>query len=147
VWDVHSAAPRAGLWALSGLGWLLVVAMTFAIDHFDLVGLRQVSRHLRGLRQASPAFRLPLAYQLVQHPMMTGIFIAFLATPTMTAGHLLFALSSCGYIIVAVRLEERDLTAALPEYRDYAAVTPRFVPRATSRATGTRADGSRRGPW
>jgi methanethiol S-methyltransferase len=61
--------------------------------------------------------------------MMTGFFIAFLAAPRMTAGHLLFALLSCGYILAAVRLEEQDLTDALPEYRQYAAGTPRFVPR------------------
>jgi protein-S-isoprenylcysteine O-methyltransferase Ste14 len=133
VWHVHAAAARAVLWALFGLGWVLVVAMTFAIDHFDMVGLRQVSRYLRGRRQAAPAFQLPLPYRLVRHPMMTGFFLAFIATPVMTAGHLLFALSSCGYIVVAVRLEERDLAAALPEYRDYAARTPRFLPRPSRR--------------
>lgn len=133
IWHVHAAAARAVLWALFGLGWVLVVAMTFAIDHFDLVGLRQVSRHLRGRRQAAPAFQLPLPYRLVRHPMMSGFFLAFLATPMMTAGHLLFALLSCGYIIVAVRLEERDLTEALTEYRDYAARTPRFLPRPSRR--------------
>ena len=129
VWHVHAAAAQAVLWTLFGLGWVLVVAMTFAIDHLDMVGLRQVSRHLRGRRQAAPEFRLPLPYRLVRHPMMTGFFLTFLATPVMTAGHLLFALLGCGYIIVAVRLEERDLTEVLPEYRDYAAGTPRFLPR------------------
>ena len=33
------------------------------------------------------------------------------------------------YILVGVRLEERDLERELPEYAAYAAVTPRFVPR------------------
>lgn len=129
VWHVHAAGPRAILWALFGIGWALVVAMTFAFDHLDMLGLRQVSRYLRGQRQAAPGFRLPFAYRLVRHPMMTGFFLAFLATPLMTVGHLLFAVFSCGYIVVAVRLEETDLTEALPEYRDYAAGTPRFVPR------------------
>jgi len=129
VWHVHSTAARAVLWTLFGLGWVIVVAMTFAIDHFDLAGLRQVSRYVRGLRQAASEFRLPLPYRFVRHPMMTGFFIAFLATPVMTAGHLLFALLSCGYIVVAVRIEERDLTESLAEYRDYAAATPRYIPR------------------
>ena len=61
--------------------------------------------------------------------MMLGFFPAFLATPTMTAGHLLFAILGCGYILVGVRLEERDLVNALPQYAAYAATTPRFVPR------------------
>lgn len=133
VWHVHATAARGVIWALFGLGWVLVVAMTFAIDHLDMVGLRQAGRYLRGKRQAAQAFRLPLPYQIVRHPMMTGFFIALFATPVMTGGHLLFALLSCGYIIVAVRLEERDLTEALPEYRDYAARTPRFFPRARRR--------------
>jgi protein-S-isoprenylcysteine O-methyltransferase Ste14 len=138
VWHVHTAAGRVALWALFGLGWVLVMAMTFAIDHFDLVGLRQVSRYVRGRRQSAPAFQLPLPYRLVRHPMMTGFFLAFFAMPVMTAGHLLFALLSCGYIILAVRLEERDLTEALPEYQDYAAGTPRFLPRPSRR----KADGA-----
>jgi protein-S-isoprenylcysteine O-methyltransferase Ste14 len=60
--------------------------------------------------------------------MMLGFFPAFLATPTMTVGHLLFAGLGIGYILVGVRLEERDLVKELPVYEDYAAVTPRLVP-------------------
>ena len=128
VWDAHSTVVRAAIWTVYGLGWVLVVAMTFAFDHFDLLGLRQVRQHLRDHPRDTSEFRLPLPYQLVRHPMMTGFMIAFLATPTMTAGHLLFAGLSCGYIVVAVRIEERDLAAALPEYGDYATNTPRFLP-------------------
>jgi protein-S-isoprenylcysteine O-methyltransferase Ste14 len=129
VWHVHAVAPRVLLWTLYALGWVVVVAMTFAIDHFDLVGLEQVRRYRNGRAQATPEFRLPLPYRLVRHPMMTGFFLTFFAVPRMTAGHLLFALLSTAYIVVAVRLEERDLAGTLPEYRDYAAGTPRFVPR------------------
>lgn len=129
VWDVHPTAARAAVWTLCGLGWLWAVAMTFAIDHLDLVGFRQVGQYLHRSRPAGSGFRLPWPYRLVRHPMMTGFAVAFFATPTMSAGHLLFALASVGYIVVAVRLEERDLTAALPEYPAYAARTPRFVPR------------------
>lgn len=128
VWDVRASVARVSLWVVYGLGWVLVVAMTFAIDHFDLLGMRQVRRHLRDHPEDAPEFRLPLPYQLVRHPMMTGFMIAFLATPTMTAGHLLFAGLGCGYIVVAVRIEERDLAATLPGYGDYATSTPRFLP-------------------
>jgi methanethiol S-methyltransferase len=129
VWDVPSPSTRVLLWALYVVGWLWVGAMTFAIDHLDLVGLRQVARHLRGLSDRAPAFALPLPHRLVRHPMMLGFFPAFLAAPTMTVGHLLFAGLGCAYILLGARLEERDLTQALPEYAAYAAVTPRFVPR------------------
>ncbi|HET6166553.1 MAG TPA: isoprenylcysteine carboxylmethyltransferase family protein [Marmoricola sp.] len=129
VWDVSSASWRAFLWTLFLTGWLWVVAMTFVIDHLDLVGLRQVANHVRGLAERAPSFALPLPHRLVRHPMMLGFFPAFLATPTMTVGHLLFAGLGIGYILVGVRLEERDLTRDLPSYAAYAAVTPRFVPR------------------
>jgi protein-S-isoprenylcysteine O-methyltransferase Ste14 len=128
VWDVPAPAARGLLWALYGAGWLWVLLMSFAIDHLDLFGLRQVTRRLRGAREGAPVFRLPLVYRLVRHPMMVGFLVAFLATPTMSVGHLLFAVLGSAYILVGVRLEERDLAAELPEYAAYAAVTPRFVP-------------------
>lgn len=138
VWDVDGASGRDLLRALYVAGWVMVVGMTFAIDHLDLLGLRQVGRRLRGLAPASPGFRLPWPHRLVRHPMMVGFFPAFLAAPTMTAGHLLFAGLGCAYILVGVRLEERDLSGSLPGYAGYAAATPRFVPRAGAlrRATG-----------
>jgi protein-S-isoprenylcysteine O-methyltransferase Ste14 len=129
VWDVPMPALRAVLWTVCVAGWLWVLVMSFAIDHLDMFGLRQVTRHLRGAHEAAPGFRQPLAYRLVRHPMMLGFFVAFLATPTMTVGHLLFAVLGSGYILVGIRLEERDLTVELPEYAAYAAVTPRLVPR------------------
>jgi protein-S-isoprenylcysteine O-methyltransferase Ste14 len=129
VWDVPGSAVRVLVWGLFAGGWVWVLAMSFAIDHIDLFGLRQVARHLRGHQDLSPSFVLPLPYRLVRHPMMLGFFPAFLAAPTMTAGHLLFAALGCGYVLFGVRLEERDLALALPEYDAYAANTPRFLPR------------------
>lgn len=129
VWDVSSDAVRAALWGLFALGWIWVVAMTFAIDHADMFGLGRVARHLRGRLEQPPTFALPWPHRLVRHPMMLGFFPAFLATPTMTAGHLLFAGLGCAYILVGVRLEEADLGRELPEYPRYAAATPRFIPR------------------
>jgi protein-S-isoprenylcysteine O-methyltransferase Ste14 len=132
VWDVPGDFLRALTWALFALGWAWVVAMTFAIDHLDFLGLGRSARHLRGLPEQPPSFALPAPYRLVRHPMMLGFFVAFFAAPTMTAGHLLFAGLGCAYILVGVRLEERDLSRELPEYDAYAAVTGRFVPvRAT----------------
>lgn len=129
VWDVQSPEVRVLIWTLYALGWLWALAMTFAIDHLDFVGLRQVARRLRGAPDQGHAFALPLPYRLVRHPMMLGFFLAFLAAPTMTVGHLLFAGLGIAYVLVAVRFEERDLARDLPPYADYAAVTPRFAPR------------------
>jgi protein-S-isoprenylcysteine O-methyltransferase Ste14 len=137
VWDVASDPGRAVLWAVFGLGWAIVVAMTFAIDHLDLTGLRQAGDFMRSRPPARPEFRLPMPYRIVRHPMMTGFALAFVATPHMSAGHLLFAGLGCAYIVVGVRLEERDLGAALPEYAEYAARTPRFVPVPARRSAAT----------
>jgi methanethiol S-methyltransferase len=129
VWHVSTPSVRALVWVLFAAGWLWVLAMLFPIDHLHVFGLRQVVHHVRGLADQAPPFALPLPYRLVRHPMMLGFFPAFLAAPTMTVGHLLFAALGIGYILVGVRLEERDLAEELPEYAAYAAVTPRLIPR------------------
>jgi len=134
AWHVSPAPARTALWVLYGAGWAWAVAMTFAIDHFELFGLRQVARRLRGVGAGASAFRTPWPYRLVRHPMMIGFAVAFVAAPTMTAGHLLFAGLGCAYIVVGVWFEERDLTSTLPEYRAYAASTPRFIPRFARRS-------------
>src|SRR5262245_21806976 len=40
-WDVGSVVGRVVLWTLFWLGWAMVLASTFMINHFDLFGLRQ----------------------------------------------------------------------------------------------------------
>lgn len=133
IWDVDWSTGRTAIWTLYGVGWLTVVSSTFLIDHWDLFGIRQVYLHARRRTYRAPGFRTPLLYRVVRHPLMSGFMIVFWATPTMTIGHLLFAAILSGYILVGTHLEERDLDADNPEYADYAARTPRFIPRLRSR--------------
>lgn len=118
------------------------------INHFELFGLRQVYLAWRGQPHTELSFRSPLLYRLVRHPLMLGLVVAFWASPTMTAGHLLFAVGMTGYILVALRLEERDLVAALgDQYREYRRQVPMLLPsprrrRATAVVVPTRHPGS-----
>ena len=143
VWQVEDATGRALLWAVFTLGWTTVLLATFMIGHMDLFGLRQVWLHLKGRIRPPDQFRAPLLYKLVRHPIMLGFFLAFWGTPDMTLGHLLFALATTGYILIAVQLEERDLIAHFGErYRDYKRRVPAFFP-IPGRGLGSGADEAR----
>lgn len=128
IWNVTWMPGRAALWILFGLGWAVVLLSTFMINHFDLFGLRQVYLAWREKPYTALEFRTSLLYRVVRHPLMLGFIVAFWATPTMTAGHLLFAAATTTYILIAIHLEEHDLNAALGErYRDYRSRVPMLI--------------------
>jgi protein-S-isoprenylcysteine O-methyltransferase Ste14 len=129
IWHVEGW-PAAILTAIFALGWLIGLASTHMIDHFELFGLRQVFDALRGGAARMPLFKTPLLYRLVRHPLMLGLLLAFWATPYMTAGHLLFAVLTTAYIFVGTRLEERDLVAQFgATYERYRRRVPMLLPR------------------
>jgi len=129
VWNVQNAAGQWILLALFCLGWLTVLGSTLMVSHADLFGLRQVSLYLRGRPYEPIGFKTPMLYQGVRHPIYLGFLIAFWATPKMTQGHLLFALATTGYILIAIQLEEHDLISFFGDaYRQYRQHTPMLLP-------------------
>jgi methanethiol S-methyltransferase len=130
VWDISHPAGRIAMWLLFAGGWLMVPAVSLMINHFDLFGMRQVWLHLQQREGESLPFRTPMLYSHVRHPLYIGWALAFWATPTMTAGHALLAMTLTLYMVLATYVEERDLVAHFGEtYQDYQRRVPRFVPR------------------
>jgi methanethiol S-methyltransferase len=142
VWSV-GGAPAVAVAGIAWAGWAALVASTFMIDHFDLFGVRQGWRRFRGQGYSGPPFQTRWFYRWVRHPLMTSFLVIFWAVPRMTAGHLLFAAAASGYILVGIRLEERDLVRAVPEYAGYRERVGGLVPKLRQPQSGV--DLARRG--
>lgn len=135
VWTVEQPALQTVLYGLFAIGWGLVLASTFLINHFDLFGLRQVFLVLIGRPYTELKFGTPILYRYVRHPLYLGWLFAFWSTPTMTIAHLVFAIATTAYIFLAIQFEERDLIGAHgDEYRRYKKNVPMIVPVRISRS-------------
>jgi protein-S-isoprenylcysteine O-methyltransferase Ste14 len=115
IWSTTSSAATAALWALFWIGWAIVLFSTFLVSHFDLFGLKQVWAFGTGRATPAAKFQTPLLYRVVRHPIYLGFIIAFWAAPTMTLGHLVFAIATTAYILIGIQLEERDLVGSFGE--------------------------------
>ena len=139
VWRVEDPAGVALLWTLFAAGWLLALASTFLIDHFELFGLRQVFAGMRQRAVPEARFKTPLLYRHLRHPLYSGLLLAFWSVPVMTAGRLLFALGCTAYILIGIAFEERDLLRQFGErYRTYREEVGMLIPRARTRRTAER---------
>lgn len=127
IWDLDGSAAVA-VWMLCGAGWLLAIVSTYAVDHLELTGLRQAG--WAAPRDAAGAgLEVGGLYGVVRHPLMTGLLVAFWATPHLGASHLLFAAAATGYVLLGIRFEERDLRRTFGQaYDDYAARVPALLP-------------------
>ena len=129
VWQITDPTIAMALTGVSLSGWVLVFTSTFLINHFELFGLHQVIVNLMGRTMPAPRFKEPVIYKVVRHPIYLGFIIAFWAAPTMTVGHVLFAVVTTAYIFVGIALEERDLTEQFgDEYRRYRQRVSMLIP-------------------
>jgi protein-S-isoprenylcysteine O-methyltransferase Ste14 len=128
IWTVEGTAATV-VWAIFWLGWAILLASTFLLNHFELFGLSQVFARLDERPVAEPEFRTPALYRLVRHPIYFGFLLGFWAAPVMSAGHLLFAAGATGYILVGIWFEERDLVAQFgDQYRRYRRQVSMLIP-------------------
>jgi protein-S-isoprenylcysteine O-methyltransferase Ste14 len=138
IWNVENTVGRMSLFVLYLAGWVTVFSSTCLINHFDLFGLRQVYLYLRNEPYTQLGFRTPALYRLVRHPLYLGWLMVFWSTPIMTVAHLVFALATSAYIMIAIQFEERDLVKAHGEdYLQYQRRTPMIVPVRFTRKTET----------
>jgi len=125
---MQSTAGVNIMYFLYAAGWALLLYCTFLIDHFDLFGLRQVWLQLVGKPCTPLDFKTPWLYRQVRHPLYIGWLMIVWATPSMTVTHALFAGMCTAYILVGIRLEERDLIRFHPEYAEYRRRVPMLLP-------------------
>lgn len=128
IWNVKSDTGQLLLFSLYAIGWLIVLVATFLINHFDLFGLRQVWVHLRGIPYTPLRFRTPFLYRLVRHPLYVGWLLVFWSAPMMTVAHLVFAIATTAYILLAIQFEEWDLIRMHAEYAEYRRRVPMILP-------------------
>ncbi len=137
IWSVDGMAANV-LYGIYAFGWLLLLASTFAVDHFDLFGLRQIWLYLRDKPYTDIKFKTLGPYRLVRHPIYVGWLLIFWATPTMTVTHLFFAVATTAYILIAIRFEEKDLIDHLgDDYRRYRERVPALIPFTGGKASNT----------
>ncbi|HEY1562644.1 MAG TPA: NnrU family protein [Caulobacteraceae bacterium] len=133
VWSAGQGSMATALTVLSLLGWGMVLISTFLINHFELFGLRQVWAYVSGSEIPTPTFREPVFYKIVRHPIYLGFIIAFWAAPTMTVGHMIFAVATTLYILIGIWFEERDLVGyfgdSYVEYRRRVTMLIPFAPK------------------
>jgi len=145
VWNVEEQTLRVVMHGLCVMGWLIVLFSTFLINHFDLFGLRQVYLYLLGKTYTPLVFGTPVLYRHVRHPLYLGWLFAFWATPTMTVTHLVFAIATTLYILMAIQFEEKDLIHHHgDEYRRYQKRVPMILPLRLGRATASPLTASRK---
>lgn len=129
AWSVDNPTIAATLIGIYAIGWLFSVAATFQINHFDLMGLKQVTDNFRDKPEAAPFFVERWFYRYVRHPIQTGVLIGIWATPHMTITHLMMSVLMTTYIFIGLHYEEKSLVDSLGDtYRDYQKRVPKLFP-------------------
>ena len=129
IWSVENSIGQITLWTMYALGWSYLLISSFATNHFDLMGLRQVYLYFRKQPYTNLKFTQKFMYRYSRHPMMLGFFIGLWAVPVMTVSHFFMALLFTVYIFFGIFFEERDLLKSFGDtYRKYKKEIATFIP-------------------
>ena len=129
LWHFDGDGARYALIGVSFLGFGVVLLSSFLINHFHLFGLQQSLYYFQEKPVPNAKFVTPMLYRYMRHPLMFGILVAIWATPSMTQGHLTFAVVFTAYMLMGLWFEERTLIKHLgDDYRDYRKTTSMLIP-------------------
>lgn len=129
LWSLTSNWAISAISIVYCLTWALMLLATFQFGHLDFFGVAQAWRALRSRPAPETRFSARYLYALIRHPISLGWMVAPWLVPTLTLGHLVFALASAAYILLATPFEERDLIKELgDEYTNYRRRVAAFFP-------------------
>jgi len=129
LWDVGPQWARILLWAIFGIGWGIVFASANMIDYFELTGLKQVWCAFKGKEMPPYTFGTPYLYSVIRHPIYFGFLLGSWSIPTMTGGHLVWAIGATIMIAIGMKLEEKNLETYFGDkYVDYKKRVPMVIP-------------------
>jgi len=90
----------------------------------------------KGKQYTDLVFKKRFLYSFARHPLLLGFVIAFWATPKMTLGHLVFAIGTTAFILIAIQFEERDMANIHGDaYREYKREVSMLIPLPKSKYT------------
>jgi len=143
VWNVETPWLRLLLNAIQVCGWLTVLLATIQVGHWKIFGVTQTLDYIRDKPYTKHTYsRLPPEFFAVgwpisdkglwyfaRHPDFFGFCTAFWVTPTMTYGHLIFALGLTTYIMFGIFFLEMNLTELYgSKYAAYVRVRSKIIP-------------------
>lgn len=130
VWQVEQTGAMIGLWALYGIGWTYLLLATFATNHFELMGLRQIYLYFSNQPHRNIPFYNRFMYSYSRHPMMLGLLVGMWCVPVMSVSQFVMAALFTIYVFVGMYFEEKDLLTEFGEkYRKYKNEVAALIPK------------------
>jgi len=109
LWDLGNGWMRDAVWILFAVGWGILFLGAWSFGMRDLLGVEQMRAWVLGRPSPQPRLKTGWLYRWLRHPMYVGVLMGVWVTPRMSLGHALLALGLTGYVLIAMRYEERDL--------------------------------------